>query len=211
MTYRIRRPNTGFTMIEIAIVLAIVGLILGAIWVAAKAVIDSNRANQAAQDIATITSNLRSTFIAQNSFSATGDQTSALVSEGIIPADLIPPAGASSPALDAWGQPVKIYFAGDGNARHFRVSFYGTPPDACFRIASQLANLGTSDAPIDLVTAAGGDTEAIANPTANPVVTNGKCSGLTTGLCSAALSSACALNPTTRTTAASTEFDFTIH
>jgi prepilin-type N-terminal cleavage/methylation domain-containing protein len=200
VTFRTKKRK-GFTLTEIAIVLAIVGLVLGAIWVAAKSVMDSNRATQAVQDISTMAANMRSTFLAVNSFSQSGDQTAAMITAGIIPNNLLNSNGTPL-AKNAWGGAVKITLQPSGvptppgSARAFRISYLDTPPDACFRIASQLANLGTSDAPIDLITN-GGSPIAIPN------------SGGTVGLSTGTISTACASNKGSGS--ASTEFDYTIH
>lgn len=193
----LRRQKTGirgFTLTEIAIVLAIVGLVLGAIWVAAKSVMDSNRADQAVQDISTMAANMRSTFLAVNTFSAGSktDATTAMITAGIIPNSLV---SSATSAKNAWEGKVIIYQTSTDN-RHFRISYLNTPPDACFRIASQLANLGTSDAPVNLITNGSNSV---------PIGT----SGATVGLATATIQTACNLNK--GSASASTEFDYTIH
>ena len=191
MGYQNKRKSKGFTLTEIAIVLAIVGLILGAIWVAAKSVMDANRATQAVQDITTIASNMRSTFSAQSSFASAGNQTASMITAGIIPTNLVASGGTT--ATNSWQGQIIIYL-GVPDARHFRVSYYGTPHDACFRIASQIMNIGTSDSAVDFVT-------------------NSGASGAISTATTAAIDAACTLNGsgTSVSAAASTEFDYTIH
>lgn len=181
-------------MVEIAIVLAIVGLILGAIWVAAASVFSNNRITQATQDIMTMANNMRSTFEAASTFSSSGDQTANMITAGIVPRDLIDSTGTA--AKNEWNGAVKIYLSTPDN-RHFRISYYGTPASVCFGIASQLANLGTSDAPVNLVTNSGGSSATITS----------------TGLTTTAIKTACDPDSSGRNVAgsASTEFDFTIH
>lgn len=196
MAFCTQKQSRGFTLTELAIVLAIVGIVLGAIWVAAAQVFAANKANQATQDITTIVANIRSTFLSANSFSSSGDQTTAMVTAGILPSDLLTGVPAS-PVKNAWNGAVKVTFNPSSNARVFRVSFLNTPADACFRIASQLANIGTSDAPINLITN-GGTVTAIPNlPPAN------------VGLSSQTISTLC--NANTGSASASTEFDYNIH
>ena len=196
MHYQHQTSRAGFTLTEIAIVLGVVGLIIGAIWTAAKSVFDANKATQAIEDITTIASNVRATYLAANSFAATGDQTTTLMNAGgIFPSDLLVGNPATS-VKNAWNGAVKITFNLSGNNRVFRISYFGTSEDACFRIVSQLANLGTSDAPINLITNSG-NTVAIPNTGAN------------VGLSSTAINNACRLN--NGSAAASTEFDYTIH
>lgn len=191
-----KQRNTGFTLTEIAIVLAIVGIILGAIWVAAKSVLDASRTNQAIQDISTMATNMRSVFAAQTQFTISDDQTSAMISAGVVPNNLLVSGGTS--AKNSWGYPVRIYLSRP-DARHFRISYYGTSFDVCFRIASNLANIGTSDAPTALTTFSGGYNIPIPN------------SGGTVGLTSAQIQTACNNNSASGNGNDSTEFDYTIH
>lgn len=194
-------------MTEIAIVLAIVGLILGAVWVAAKAVMDSNRANQAVQDITTIANNVRSTFAATNNFTSAGgaDQTATFITAGILPSNLLSTVGGVTSAKNEWNGAVKIYTNLTANtnnvsyqaSRVFRVSFYRVPVNACFRIISQLANLGTVDGPITLITATGGYAKNINNG-----------DGTTPSLSTDTINTACAQNTPGNE---SVEFEYTIH
>lgn len=57
-----RSISRGFTLTEIAIVLAIVGIILGAIWAAAAMVYENNRTKQAHEQMLTIINNWRSIY-----------------------------------------------------------------------------------------------------------------------------------------------------
>jgi prepilin-type N-terminal cleavage/methylation domain-containing protein len=200
--HRLKQRQAGFTLTEIAIVLGIVGIILGAVWVAAKSVFDANKANQAAQDIITIASNIHATYLAANSFTGPITMTQ-WIAAGVVPSDLITSASSAS---NAWNGAVTITASPSGNNRAFRITYKGTPADACFRIASQLVNLGTNDAPFDFITNGG-----------NPIpvgggVSNANCTGVQiSGLCSNAIYTACQNNGTGAGSSASTEFDFNIH
>ena len=194
---KMNRTRKGFTLTELAIVLGVVGLILGSIWVAAKSVFDANKSKQAIEDISAIAANLRATYMAASSFGATtGDQTTTLMNlGGIFPSNLL--VGNPATAVkNQWNGSVKVIFNPSGNARVFRISYLNTNEDACFRIASQLANLGTADAPINLITNTN-NVVAISNTGAN------------VGLATSAVQTACLLNK--GSSSASTEFDYTIH
>ncbi len=56
------RKTRGFTLTEAAIVLGIVGLILGAIWVAAAAVYENMRTNRANEQILKVAQAVRSLY-----------------------------------------------------------------------------------------------------------------------------------------------------
>jgi prepilin-type N-terminal cleavage/methylation domain-containing protein len=61
------RSRRGFTLTEIAIVLGIIGLILGAIWAAASAVYSNMRNSQAEQGVTATAQAVRSMFAASGS------------------------------------------------------------------------------------------------------------------------------------------------
>jgi len=200
MQFRKTKCRKGFTLTEAAIVLAILGVVLGAIWVAAGQVIDASRANRTAQDISTIASNIRATFLSANAFTMpTGNNIAAMVNAGVIPANLLT-GNPAAPAKDDYTglvfDSVRIFTVLNG--RTFRVSFYNTPADACFRIANQLISLGTDDGPTNLITNSGSNSVSIPHPNvgAGAATVN-------------RINNACAAN--TGSVNASTEFDFNIH
>jgi prepilin-type N-terminal cleavage/methylation domain-containing protein len=100
---RARATKRGFTLTEIAIVLGIIGLILGAIWTAAAAVYSNQKINTAQSAIMTVIQGARSLYATS---STTGDavgtdETPALIAAGVFPANLAigggtTPWGASS-------------------------------------------------------------------------------------------------------------------
>lgn len=58
----------GFNLIEIAIVLAVIGLIVGGIYTAASAVTENNRRQRTQTELLTIAQNVRTTFASQSDF-----------------------------------------------------------------------------------------------------------------------------------------------
>lgn len=192
-----KRP-AGFTLTELAVVLGVVGLMIAAIWMAGKSVSDNRRATQAVQDILYIASNIRSTYTSASQFSdatETPETGKLITSGGIFPSSLLDPGSGTPPTAlkNDWDGAVIVYFTSGGNQRRFRIAYQGTPQDACFRIASQLLNLGTSDAPTQWATYSG--TLATA-----------------TGVSSATINATCAANSgITAGVVPSTEFEFNIH
>src|SRR5580700_11353983 len=70
-----KKEERGFTLTEIAIVLGIIGLILGALWVAAAAVYTNLRTSKTTTQLLTITQNLRALYATSASVDATADMT----------------------------------------------------------------------------------------------------------------------------------------
>lgn len=161
------RRRQGFTLSELAIVLGIAGIALGGIWTAYSTVSQSNKANQAAQDILQIASNIRSMYVGASQIPA-GASFAGLIAANAIPSNLV--TGPAS-ATNAWGGIVTVYLppGGMGN-RTFRVAFYSIPNNTCIQIASKLANLDTADGPFQLVTWSGADSQLLPNPVVNPTL-----------------------------------------
>ena len=81
----------GFTLTELAIVLGVIGIILGAVWGAAANVYANHRVTQAVQQITTIVGSMNGLFVQGTIPSPGGGQPlSALAAHaGIIPSDML--------------------------------------------------------------------------------------------------------------------------
>jgi len=85
------RNRHGFTLTEIAIVLGIVGIVLGLIWVAASAVYKNYQVNTAVEELQTISNNISGLY-ATRSVTTTAyfaDITCFLVTAGVFPSKMI--------------------------------------------------------------------------------------------------------------------------
>lgn len=88
----------GFTLTEIAIVLGIIGIILGAIWAAAAMVYENNRTKQAREETLTIINNWRSIY-GSRKVDVAGEKvdiTYLTVNNNFAPLDMIPATTAGS-------------------------------------------------------------------------------------------------------------------
>jgi type II secretory pathway pseudopilin PulG len=81
----------GFTLTEAAIVLGIVGLILGAVWVAANSVYNNMRLRTANEQLLTIAQNVRNLMSVSPTFgSPTGTNiTGAMLNKGVFPSSAL--------------------------------------------------------------------------------------------------------------------------
>ena len=103
MESRLQKRKKGFTLTEIAIVLGIIGLILGAIWVAAASVYQNQRVNQAQTGILQLLQGVRTLYSQQATMGA-GDQSLPLVNAGVVPTNLIKTGAAAFPyIISPWG------------------------------------------------------------------------------------------------------------
>ena len=117
----------GFTLTEAAIVLGIVGLILGAIWVAAAAVYNNMRVQKANTALLTAAQTVRSLHATQNTIAA-GTEAQ-WVSAGVWPADWVQGANSVGP----WGTNGNTVLVGASAAvgDAFKIAITGVPTAAC--------------------------------------------------------------------------------
>ncbi len=131
-----KRATKGFTLTEAAIVLGIVGLILGAIWVAAAAVYSNMRVQTANKQLITIVQNVRSLYASSTTMD--GAQMADLVRAGVFPSDTNPNVAAGT-AKNGWGGDIRVAQVPAGGqcgllGSCFTVSFAGLPQDACIKM-----------------------------------------------------------------------------
>ena len=164
------RKNThnegGFTLTELAMVLGVVGIILGAIWGSASMVYKKMQVNEGSRGLQGIVAKVRSIYASRHAFSyvAPTDITKALVQSGVFPASM--PIVNGYP-VSPWGGMVYVWAYSNptyGN-QSFRVSFYAIPNGSsggdsltnqlCTGLASAaLAELG-NDGPVGFITKVG--------------------------------------------------------
>jgi prepilin-type N-terminal cleavage/methylation domain-containing protein len=138
-----QHKKRGFTLTEIAIVLGIIGLILGAIWVAAAAVYNNLRVSKATTELLTIAQGARALYATSSTTgdAAGVDETNVWIKGGIFPADTINGATANGPwnssTITADSETINASTPGDG----FGIQFSGVPQSAC--IALLVGNTGS--------------------------------------------------------------------
>lgn len=152
-----RKPVRGFTLTEIAIVLGIVGLVLGAIWVAAASVYSNFRLGSANKDLILITQNVRALYATSHTVDpaanmavagANGGAQATYLGNGIFPIDTLD-TGAPSTATQAfspWDGNISIQGATQVIADDaFVVVFNAVPAEVCANLLTSIA--GTSRDP----------------------------------------------------------------
>jgi prepilin-type N-terminal cleavage/methylation domain-containing protein len=141
---RLEQHKKGFTLTEIAIVLGIMGLILGAIWVAASSVYTNQKVQKAATEMVTAVGNIRGLFseTAQTGYATAANITTAVCNAGVFPPDMV--VNCATPTItDPWTVPLAagtgtIVFAQDiaaiGAQDGFVVEMTNVPRDACLSL-----------------------------------------------------------------------------
>lgn len=140
------RNQKGFTLIEIAIVLTIVGLVIGGIWLAASTVLNNNRKSEATRQIIQIVQNVKNLFANQTGTNpaANFDQDVAR-DAGVFPAGMVVGNFVRQPFATNLGAN-SVTMTNNG-ANQITLNYgVGAPPantslprDACIEIATRVA------------------------------------------------------------------------
>lgn len=140
-----RRQRRGFTLTEIAIVLGIVGLILGAIWVAASAVYNNLRISTTVRDMIALSQGVRNLYANQGTMDAI--TTNNLICTGAVPNDLVVGTCAAGGAtmVDSWGGAITwtpaTTISTAGNS--FVIDLAGIPQPGCVGLLTDSSTRST--------------------------------------------------------------------
>lgn len=167
-----KNDERGFSLIEAAIVLAVMGLVIGGIWVAAAAVQSNWREQTAQSQLLTLVSNVRNLYQGQRTFGT--PSMTALITAGVIPAEAI---SSNDAAVNPWGGALTVIAA--SSAQQFTVQSAGIPDSACVELLTR--NIETAqDYGLTAVTAGSGTYDTPAEMQAiTPATAVGACSNAT--------------------------------
>ncbi|MGE4351411.1 MAG: hypothetical protein AB7E52_04390 [Bdellovibrionales bacterium] len=133
--------QTGLSLLEAAIILAITGLVLGGIWTAATSVTFNRQINATVGDMIQITQNIRVLYRNQSQFSGTSgfttgnNITSKMLDMNVVPDSLIDP-NSTTTLRTPWKTPLVIQVG--STLRTFEINFRATlPTDVCLALVSR--------------------------------------------------------------------------
>lgn len=182
----VETSNRGFTLTEAAIVLGIVGLILGAIWVAASSVYGNLRVNKGNTAVMQLLQGVRSLYAEQASIPS-GIQNTSLIQAGVIPADMIqnPSTGA---LRDPWSG--AAFVGGTGDGAGIVIQMNNIPQSDCVKLVSTVGG-NSRDAGLYQATGRASSTSYVAvaalpatplTAAIQPTVTSTNCSNTINGV-----------------------------
>lgn len=161
----------GFTLTEIAIVLGIIGLILGAIWVAAAAVYNNLRVSKATTQLLQITQNVRALYATSarvdplaniNTPGQQAGQALTYIQANVFPNDTLSSSGGAGQPVDTVQSPWNggIYITAQqsqgGVANDsFQVAFDAVPQSACIGLITANSGEGRDPGMVSVDVAAG--------------------------------------------------------
>ncbi|MDP9127851.1 MAG: hypothetical protein M3N08_06305 [Pseudomonadota bacterium] len=178
VTRRRLRSSAGFSLTELAIVLGVIGLILGGVWTVAGQGREKARQTQLTQDMLLVVKNVRAAFAGQNGLSgAVTTITPQLIFQGAIPNDMVRNGGCTSvyagqpycadhpwgasPATVASGSFVICPWRYNGDTacaanvptsqQTFAVELRGLPQESCIKIATLNSGAGSPSGLVDVV------------------------------------------------------------
>lgn len=160
------KKKRGFTLTEIAIVLGIIGLILGAIWVAAAAVYNNLRVSKTTTQLLSTAQGVRALYATSSAVDSGADMTLSTTdaknytytSSGILPSDTL--VGTKA-AVDVWQGAISIVSAKiNTTSDAFAVEFDNVPTSACIALETGVSGTGR-DPGLTQVTAGKAGTLAI--------------------------------------------------
>jgi type II secretory pathway pseudopilin PulG len=148
--------QAGFNLIEAAIVLGIVGLIVGGIWAAAGSAYENMRQQNASKQLLSLVQGIRG-FYAQNPSDVVETNIANLASLGVLPSDMVVIDGTGSKSLrDAWGGSVTLDDGITGTAS-FTVTFNNMKADVCKNFITRVANVARGSGLLVVSTGTGGE------------------------------------------------------
>lgn len=127
----------GFNLIEAAIVLGVVGLVIGSIWVGASAVSENHRVNKTVEGVLTTAKNIQKLVSIRDSAQMTDGwyYSHTLVDAGVFPSEWVKDYDVVSPFNKT------IQVNNDFGINCFTVYLQDIPKGACARIISKITSL----------------------------------------------------------------------
>ncbi|MDE2029599.1 MAG: type II secretion system protein [Alphaproteobacteria bacterium] len=120
----------GFTLIELAIVLGVMGAIIAAVWTAASRATEAQKQNTAVEELQTVAQNIFA-IMEGRTFSITGNITSSMISSQAIPSAFLDPSSPTTKAINPWAGALDVY---EESPTVFRVSFYDVSYGGCLKV-----------------------------------------------------------------------------
>ena len=178
-----RARKRGFTLTEIAIVLGVIGTILGAIWSAASHVSNNQEANKANTQILGIVQSIRSLYGPKPYFpGAETDATPQLMNTGAVFGSDMIVSGQTHP-VNPFGGSVAVYTS-IVSSTTFRVSYYNVTAAQCNQVADSIATQSASaSAPLSLITACGATVTNLTTTPLDPLGIESVCNANTGAAC----------------------------
>ncbi|MDX1922132.1 MAG: hypothetical protein SFW65_03255 [Alphaproteobacteria bacterium] len=128
--------QAGFNLIEAAIVLGIVGLIVGGIWAAAASAYENMRQQTASKNLLSFAQNVRG-FYSNSGATAIDTSVTNAITQGLVPSDM---RSGTTAAVSPWATPVTINTGAINGINVFGVLFSGLSRQTCINLILRNTN-----------------------------------------------------------------------
>jgi len=174
-----KQRQAGFSLIELAIVLGVVGVVMGGIWVVVGKVQQMARVKQTVEQVITLKKNVRDYYQSRACIPGDGVQTAALIgaTPPVFPREMLDTVAGA--AFDAWNGNVTVessVIAVGACTFLYTLTFTTLPPDICAQLVPQLTAAGEAARGLTSAAINGVALTALPpNPTAIIGNANGQC------------------------------------
>lgn len=131
-------PTRGFNLVEAAIVLGVVGLVIGGIWIAASAASETYKVNKSVEGMFQTSRNIQNTIPKSNAsvIGNNGDMVPIVINANLAPADWV----KNGTLVNPFGGSIDIYnVSGDWR---YTISFNNVPKSACIKMLRRMSEIG---------------------------------------------------------------------
>jgi type II secretory pathway pseudopilin PulG len=140
------RRKRGFSLMEAAVVLGVVGLVIGGIWGVAASVRASMQSNQLHQQTLNLVSSIRDYYANRPLPAVAGAITSTLSGKGIFPEEMCPAncvsaaSPSSPPPLNAYGGTTTVTIPNPATySNQFSVTYLSVDKKGCMELGMKLS------------------------------------------------------------------------
>jgi PilS N terminal len=148
--------ESGFNLIEAAIVLGIDGLIVGGIWAAAGAAYENMRQQNASKQLLSLVQGLRG-FYAESPVDRIDANITNLIGLGVLPSDMLVETGGAKTLRHPWGGAVTLTDTTTAyGIASFKVTFEAMKSDVCRNFLTRASNLARGSGLLLVDSGAGG-------------------------------------------------------
>lgn len=152
----LEKYRNGFSLTELSLVLGVIGILLGAIWVAAGTVQRSNRVNDGVVEVQTIAQNVLAIWQGRQFPQAVGAALNqAMFNAGAIPREDITDPVAAPPVLsNPWSRSGLQLSVGAASQRILHIQLQNVPMDACINLLIRVTSCqaGQGGCPVTVYT-----------------------------------------------------------
>jgi hypothetical protein len=141
-----KKGRSGYSLVELAIVLGIATVVLGGIWVAANMVKQKARVQDAYETVKMIVDNMHSIGMGMPSMTGpfaggdNADLSQKACDTHVLPQSVVRTCAPAVSTVNPWGGTIEVRHSAAGVDDAFRVYMYKVPADECIQLFRRFLN-----------------------------------------------------------------------